>query len=150
MRGHEGSRMQGKAVESMGCRNGGLKLLGLRIGRDESKRLAGLVRKWFWHWDWREVAVGDNRVDPWRGNQGIERRGLWEDCHMEIQERSVGQHQEASSYTHEWGWGRLQGPGDDFDDEIETDGMSTKLGDILGGGSDCCLELWNSSRWKAV
>ena len=38
--------MEGKVVESMGCWNGGLKLLGVRIGRDESKRLAGLVRKW--------------------------------------------------------------------------------------------------------
>lgn len=42
----KGSRLEGKAVESVGCRNGGLKLLGLRIRRDESKRLAGLVRKW--------------------------------------------------------------------------------------------------------
>lgn len=60
---------------------------------------------------------------------------------MEIQERSVGQHQKPAATLMNEDEAGLQGPGDDFDDEIETDGMSTKLGDILGGGSDCCLEL---------
>lgn len=31
------------------------------------------------------------------------------------------------------------GPGDDCGDEIETDGMSIKAGDLLGGQSDHCL-----------
>lgn len=33
----------------------------------------------------------------------------------------------------------IQGPGDDCEDEIETDGMSIKAGELLGGQSDHCL-----------
>lgn len=33
----------------------------------------------------------------------------------------------------------IRGPGDDCGDEIETDGMSIKAGDLLGGQSDHCL-----------
>ena len=44
----------------------------------------------------------------------------------------------------------IQGPGDDCDDETETDGMSIKAGDLLGGGSDHCLGVMRLKQAESL